>query len=160
VYSAGDGVHDFTLDPSIGEFVLAQEQMSVPQRGSILSVNEGNWPYWDQKTRDFVMSFKQEDSERGLPYTGRYVGSLVADFDRTLRRGGIFLYPRSTKHPNGRLRLLYETIPLAFVMEQAGGRAVDGEHPVLSVMPESIHQRSGFVCGGVEDIEDYLRSLR
>jgi fructose-1,6-bisphosphatase I len=160
VYSAGDGVHDFTLDPSIGEFVLAQEQMSVPQRGSILSVNEGNWPYWDQKTRDFVMSFKQEDSERGLPYTGRYVGSLVADFDRTLRRGGIFLYPRSTKHPNGRLRLLYETIPLAFVMEQAGGRAVDGEHPVLSVMPESIHQRSGFVCGGVEDVEDYLRSLR
>jgi fructose-1,6-bisphosphatase I len=160
VYSAGDGVHDFTLDPSIGEFVLAQEQMSVPQRGSILSVNEGNWPYWDQKTRDFVMSFKQEDSERGLPYTGRYVGSLVADFDRTLRRGGIFLYPRSTKHPNGRLRLLYETIPLAFVMEQAGGRAVDGDLPVLSVMPESIHQRSGFICGGVDDVEDYLRSIR
>ncbi len=160
VYSAGDGVHDFTLDPSIGEFVLAQEQMSVPQRGSILSVNEGNWPYWDQKTRDFVMSFKQEDSERGLPYTGRYVGSLVADFDRTLRRGGIFLYPRSMKHPNGRLRLLYETIPLAFVMEQAGGRAVDGDLPVLSVMPESIHQRSGFICGGVDDVEDYLRSIR
>lgn len=159
VYSAGDGVHDFTLDPGIGEFVLAQEQMQVPQRGSILSVNEGNWPYWDERTRAFVQSLKQEDKARHLPYMGRYVGSLVADFDRTLRRGGIFLYPRSSKHPQGRLRLLYECMPLAFVMEQAGGKAVDGKARILDVIPDSIHQRGGFVAGGVEDVEDYLKSL-
>lgn len=159
VYSTGDGVHDFTLDPSIGEFVLTQEAMTVPRRGSILSVNEGNWPYWDQKTRDFVMTFKQEDKAKKLPYTNRYVGTLVADFDRTLRRGGIFLYPRSVKHPEGRLRLLYECMPLAFVMEQAGGRAVDGERRVLDVVPESVHQKGGLIVGGVDDVDDYLRSL-
>jgi fructose-1,6-bisphosphatase I len=160
VYSAGDGVHDFTLDPGIGEFILAQEQMSVPQRGSILSVNEGNWAYWDEPTRAFVQSLKQDDRAKNLPYTGRYVGSLVADFDRTLRRGGIFLYPRSSKHRQGRLRLLYECIPLAFMMEQAGGRAVDGTDRILDIVPESIHQRSGLIVGGTEDVDNYLSSIR
>jgi fructose-1,6-bisphosphatase I len=155
VYSAGDGVHDFTLDPAIGEFILTGESMRVPTKGNIFSVNEGNKSYWDKGIQAYVESLKVENKELGTPYTGRYVGSLVADFDRTLRRGGIFLYPRSTKHPKGRLRLLYETMPLAFVMEQAGGVALDGVRRVLDSFPQSIHERSGIVTGGVDDVALY-----
>jgi fructose-1,6-bisphosphatase I len=157
VYSAGDGVHGFTLDPSIGEFILTNERITVPERGSIFSINEGNTCWWDEGVRKFLSELKEGNMASSAPYTGRYVGSLVADFDRTLRRGGIFLYPVDSKRPKGRLRLLYECIPLAFIMEQAGGKAVNGAERVLATVPEDIHQKSAFVTGSPYEIEWFQR---
>lgn len=157
VYSTGEGVHDFTLDPSIGEFVLTEESIKIPERGNIFSINEGNSPYWEEGTKNYVSLVKSLDKSRGYPYSSRYVGSLVADFDRTIRKGGIFLYPASTKHPKGRLRLLYECIPLSFIMEQVGGMAVDGsEKRVLDIIPEDIHERCALVVGSRHDVNEYL----
>lgn len=153
VYSAGDGVHGFTLDPGIGEFVLTSEHVIIPDRGNIFSVNEGNTCLWEQGVRDFLGDLKEGNRTSPSPYTGRYVGSLVVDFDRTIRKGGIFLYPVDSKRPNGRLRLLYECMPLAFIMEQAGGRAVDGQKRILEIVPEDIHQKSAFITGGVQEVE-------
>lgn len=155
VYSTGAGVHGFTLDPSIGEFVLTDEDISMPTRGSIYSVNEGNTAYWDEAVRDYVSFLKREDATPKGPYTGRYVGSLVADFDRTLRKGGIFLYPADSKRPNGRLRLLYECMPLAFIAEQAGGAAVNGSGRVVDVVPKDIHERSALVIGSSDEVMMY-----
>jgi fructose-1,6-bisphosphatase I len=147
VYSVGNGVHGFTLDPTIGEFLLTEERIEVPQRGSIYSVNEGYSSYWPQAIRDYVSLLKSPNSELKTPYSARYVGSLIADFDRNLRRGGIFLYPADSRYPQGKLRLLYECMPLAYIMSQAGGMTNDGCHDLLSIVPESIHQRSGFISG-------------
>lgn len=156
VYSVGKGVHGFTLDPSIGEFVLTEESIRTPARGTIYSVNEGYSKLWPAHVSTFVELLKSEDAQRGTPYTARYVGSLVADFDRNLRKGGIFLYPPDSKHPNGKLRLLYECIPLGFVAEQAGGRALNGATPMLDVVPTDIHQRSGFVAGSTFEVDWFL----
>lgn len=148
VYSAGSGVHGFTLDPSIGEFVLTEERIVIPERGSIFSVNEGNTPWWGSEMRRFIEEIKETNTDSTKPYTGRYVGSLVADFDRTIRKGGIFMYPVDKKRPNGRLRLLYECLPLAYIIEHAGGTATNGNERLIDVAPTDIHQKSAFIAGG------------
>jgi fructose-1,6-bisphosphatase I len=155
VYSTGAGVHGFTLDPSIGEFVLTDENITMPQSGTIYSVNEGNTAYWEQAVKDFVSCLKREDATPKGPYTGRYVGSLVADFDRTLRKGGIFLYPSDSRRPNGRLRLLYECMPLAFIAEQAGGAAINGPGRVVNIVPGDIHERSALIIGSAQEVQMY-----
>ncbi len=155
VYSTGSGVHSFTLDPSIGEFVLTEENIKVPHSGNIYSVNEGNTAYWSEGVRHFVRCLKGERATDKGPYSGRYVGSLVADFDRTLRKGGIFLYPADSKRPTGRLRLLYECMPLAFIMEQAGGSAINGEQRIVDVVPKDIHERSALIVGSPREVEMY-----
>lgn len=155
VYSTGQGVMDFTLDPTIGEFILTGENLKIPAKGSIYSVNEGYRNLFTTSMLAFIESFKASNPERKTPYTARYVGSLVADFDRTLRNGGIFLYPKNSKHPEGRLRLLYECIPLGFIMEQAGGMAFHGLQRLTDIVPTGIHQRSSFVAGSPTEMSWY-----
>lgn len=153
VYSSGDGTHGFTLDPQIGEFILTEERITCPARGKTYSVNEGNTHLWFNDVKRFIEKLKIPDRERSTPYSARYVGSLVADFDRNLRSGGIFIYPADNRNPNGKLRLLYECIPLAFIAEQAGGRASDGRNNILDKIPENIHERSPFIVGSIKDVE-------
>jgi fructose-1,6-bisphosphatase I len=157
VYSAGSGVHGFTLDPTIGEFVLTEESIKIPERGSIFSINEGNTCWWNDSTKKFLDEIKAGNLNAQTPYSARYVGSLVADFDRTIRRGGIFLYPVDNRRPKGRLRLLYECIPLAFIAEQAGGLATDGSRDILSIIPNDIHQRSALITGSPFEMKWYGR---
>jgi fructose-1,6-bisphosphatase I len=161
VYSTGakSGVHGFTLDPTIGEFFLSHENMRVPTRGSTYSVNEGNYARWDDPTRRWVEYLKQEDKETKRPYGARYVGSLVADAHRTLLKGGIFAYPADKKSPGGKLRLLYEANPFAFLFEAAGGRAIDGRRPILEIEPTALHQRTPLVLGSAEDVADFERFM-
>jgi fructose-1,6-bisphosphatase I len=158
VVSTGSGVHGFTLDPSIGEFLLSHANIKTPSRGRILSINEGNRAYWDENTMRYVDYLKQEDPDTGRPYTSRYIGSLVADFHRNLLYGGIFLYPlifkKSRMPPRGKLRLLYEAIPMAFICEQAGGNATDGVQHILDIEPTELHQRVPLVIGSREDVEE------
>lgn len=157
VYSAGNGVHGFTLDPTIGEFILTEPTITIPSDGAIYSVNEANSPWWSEGTRKYVEQIKAENLQRTPPFTARYVGSLVADFDRTLRKGGIFLYPLDARRPKGRLRLLYECLPLAFIAEQAGGAATNGVAPIVSVKPNDIHERSAFIMGSKLEVARYLQ---
>lgn len=159
VYSTGSGVHGFTLDPSIGEFVLTDENIRIPHQGTIYSVNEGNTCFWSDSMKEYIASLKSEDATPKGPFTGRYVGSLVADFDRTLRKGGIFLYPTDAKRPNGRLRLLYECMPLAFIMEQAGGAAVNGPERIVEVVPGDIHQKSALITGSPHEVGRFQRTV-
>ena len=141
VYSTGHGVNGFSLDPSVGEFVLSHPNITMPKRGKIYSANEGNYPYWKQGTREYIEYLKSERNTRKGPYTSRYIGSLVADFHRNLLKGGIFLYPEDTKDPKkptGKLRILYEANPLAFIAEQAGGYASTGYEPILDIQPTGL----------------------
>jgi fructose-1,6-bisphosphatase I len=152
-YTAGFGVHMFTLDPSIGAFVLAQENVQMPEAGKIYSVNEGNrrqFPAGYQNYLDWV------ESEESGGYSMRYIGSLVADFHRTLIRGGVFLYPETKKAPEGKLRLLYEANPLAFLAEQAGGLATDGKQRILDKQPTAMHQRTPLIIGSKQEVEKVL----
>ena len=156
VYTTGNGVHGFTLYPSVGEFLLSHENIRIPAKGKTYSVNEGNYSYWDEKTRALVDYFKTNDKKTGRPYTSRYVGSLVADFHRNLLKGGIFLYPADHKDPKkatGKLRLMVEANPLAMVVEQAGGYASDGKGPILKIEPKELHQRVPLYIGSKEDVE-------
>ena len=162
VYSAGFGVHGFTYDPSVGEFLLSHEDIRIPSRGDIYSVNEGNTIYWDESVRKYIEYLKSEKNHVKKPYTARYIGSLVADFHRNLLRGGIFLYPRDKKDPkkpNGKLRLLYEAQPLAYIAEQAGGAASTGVERILGIQPKELHQRVPLIIGSKEDVnmaEDFI----
>jgi fructose-1,6-bisphosphatase I len=160
VYSTGDGVHSFTYDPAIGEFMLTHERIQCPARGSIYATNEGYSERWQPEVVSYIQSLKQKDSARGTPYSARYVGSLVSDFDRILHKGGVYLYPADTKQPSGKLRLLYECMPLAYIVAQAGGRAVDGARDILDIVPDSIHQRSPFIIGSRDDITQYQQALK
>ncbi len=156
VYTTGQGVHGFTLDPSVGEFLLSHPNIRIPPRGKYYSVNEGNYHYWSEGVRRYVDYLKTSDRETGRPYAGRYIGSLVADFHRNLLAGGIFMYPADAKdphQPHGKLRLLYEAAPLAFIVEQAGGRASDGWRDVAQIQPESLHQRVPLFIGSREDVD-------
>jgi len=156
VYSTGHGVHGFTLDPSVGEFILSNPDIKTPPKGKIYSVNEGNYHYWDDKTKEMVNWFKDKDKSTGRPYTGRYIGSLVADFHRNLLYGGVFMYPIDYKNPDkprGKLRLLYEAAPLAFIAENAGGAATDGKRNITDIVPEKLHQRVPLIIGSKEDVE-------
>lgn len=160
IMSTGNGVHGFTLDPGIGEFLLSHRDLRMPERGKIYSTNEGNSAHWLPGTRAYIDHLKSVDKDRGLPYKARYIGSLVADFHRTLLYGGIFLYPGDQKAPNGKLRLLYEASPLAFLAQQAGGHASTGEQAILDIEPESLHQRVPLIIGSREDVEEAERFHR
>jgi len=152
-----DGVHGFTLDPSVGEFYLSHPDIRIPARSKYFSINEGNYPYWDENTRRYVAYLKETDKASGRPYSARYIGSLVADFHRNLITGGIFLYPKDNKNPDkpeGKLRLLYEAAPLAFIAKHAGGRAIDGEgRDILDIEPTELHQRVPLIIGSKADVD-------
>lgn len=163
VLSTGNGVVGFTLDPSVGEFILSHPKMVMPESGDIYSVNEGNYNYWSPEFQNYIKSIKSIEGGR-KPKTARYIGSLVADFHRNLLKGGIFLYPndtKSNKYPNGKLRLLYEVAPMAFIAEQAGGMAVTvkGER-ILDLTPTELHQRSTLIVGSKKDVEYFLTFVR
>jgi len=156
VYTTGNGVHGFTLYPSVGEFLLSHENIRIPEKGKIYSVNEGNYHYWDEKTRALIEYFKTKDKATDRPYTSRYVGSLVADFHRNLLKGGIFMYPadlKEPKKPSGKLRLMVEANPLAMVVKEAGGYASDGKGPILDIVPEELHQRVPLYIGSKQDVK-------
>ena len=157
VFSTGQGVHGFTLDPGVGEFLLSHPDIRIPERGRIYSVNEGYWHYWDDATREVVSWFKGHDNANGEPYSARYVGSLVADFHRTLLYGGLYMYPPDVRKPGGKLRLMCECAPLAFLAEQAGGKATDGQRRILDIMPKKLHARSPLFIGSALDIDDVAR---
>jgi fructose-1,6-bisphosphatase I len=147
VYSIGKGVHAFTLDPSLGEFILSDENITTPEHGPIYSVNEGNFWQWDESIRDYIRYVHRHEG-----YTARYSGALVGDFHRILFQGGVFLYPGTLKKPDGKLRLLYEVAPLAFLAEQAGGRASNGIQEILDVVPAKLHARTPVIIGSKEDV--------
>ena len=159
VYTTGEGVHGFTLDPTVGEFILYYENIKIPKISKTYSINEGNYRRWDPKLQVFIKDLKTENEAKGRPYSSRYVGSLVADFHRNLLYGGIFIYPSDKKNVNGKLRLLYEANPLAFIIEQAGGRASDGKERILDIIPKNLHQRTPLFIGSENDVlevESYL----
>ena len=153
VYTTGQGVHGFTLDRSIGDFLLSHEHIRIPQRGSTYSINEGRRNTWFSPTRAYIDYLQEADSQTKRPYSGRYIGSLVADFHRTLLKGGVFLYPADPKNARGKLRLMYEAAPLGFVVEQAGGRASDGTQPIRDIVPDSLHQRTPLIIGSAQDVQ-------
>ena len=160
VYTTGRGVNGFTLDPSVGEFFLSHPNIRIPEVGSIYSVNESRYPLWKPGTRKYIDYLKEHDPETARPKTSRYIGSLVADFHRNLLKGGIFLYPEDRKNPNGKLRLLYEANPLAFVVEQAGGLATTGYERILEIQPKELHQRVPLILGSRKDVETYISFAR
>jgi fructose-1,6-bisphosphatase I len=164
VYTTGTGVHGFTLDPSVGEFILSHEDIKIPLPCKTYSVNEGNTAYWDQGTRKYVASVKEIDQATGRPFTARYIGSLVSDFHRNLLNGGIFLYPadykKDPKKPEGKLRLLFEAAPIAFIAEQAGGYATTGTERILDMVPRHLHQRVPLIVGNKEEVLRYEEFLR
>jgi fructose-1,6-bisphosphatase I len=160
VYTTGSGVHGFTLDPSIGEFLLSHRNLRMPDQGKIYSINEGNTCRWFPGTRAYIDHLKTEDKNAGLPYKARYIGSLVADFHRTLLYGGIFLYPGDRSAPQGKLRLLYEAAPLAMVAQQAGGHASTGHKAILDLEAEGLHQRVPLIIGSRMDVEEAERFFR
>ncbi len=155
VYSSGHGVHAFTLDPSIGEFLLSHNNLQVPQKGKMYSVNEGYYNLWDENIKEYINFIKSEENN----YSLRYIGSLVADFHRTLMYGGVFLYPADKKNPNGKLRLQYELNPLAYLMEQAGGLAIAGSQNIKDILPTGLHQRSPVFIGSRENINELRRFI-
>jgi len=165
VYTSGNGVHGFTLYPSVGEFLLSHENIRIPESGKIYSVNESNYEYWDEKTRALVDHFKSKE-KAGHSYTSRYVGSLVADFHRNLLKGGIFMYPadlKDPKKPSGKLRLMVEANPLAMVVQHAGGYASNGYGPILEIQPDELHQRVPLYIGSKKDVElaeEYISGKR
>jgi fructose-1,6-bisphosphatase I len=156
-------VHGFTLDPTIGEFLLCAASITTPRIGKYYSVNESNFARWDRGTQRVVRGFHGDTPELIRGKNSRYIGSLVADFHRNLIAGGVFMYPADTKNPNGKLRLLYEVAPMAFIAEQAGGSATNGYDRILDIVPSSLHQRTPLVIGSREDVgwaTDMLRAWR
>ena len=151
-YTTGAGVSLFTLDPSIGEFVLSNSKVHMPDHGPIYSVNEGSYHSWNEGLKQYIKYCQVEDPETSRPYKARYIGSMVADVHRTLVKGGIFIYPDSSQYPDGKLRLMYECNPLSFVMEQAGGMAIDGSGRILEIQPKAIHQRTPIFIGSRQNV--------
>ncbi|WP_076790932.1 class 1 fructose-bisphosphatase [Chlorobium sp. KB01] len=163
VYTTGHGVHGFTYDPTIGEFLLSHENIITPKSGKYYSINEGSYAQFNDGTKKYLDYIKEEDPATNRPYSTRYIGSLVADFHRNLLTGGVFVYPPTTKHRSGKLRLMYEANPLAFICEQAGGRATDGRNRILDIQPTSLHQRTPLYIGSEEDVivaEEFEQGLR
>ena len=151
VYTTGNGVNGFTLDPSVGTYFLSHPNMTYPKTGKIYSVNEGNYAKFPQGVKEYIKYCQEEEGNR--PYTSRYIGSLVADFHRNMIKGGIYIYPSYAHAPNGKLRLLYECNPMVFLAEQAGAKATNGFQRILEIEPTSLHQRVPFFCGSVEMVE-------
>lgn len=163
VYTTGNGVHGFTLDPSFGEFVLSHPNIKIPDRANIYSVNESNFDYWDNNVKNYIRYVKATDEKTNRPLNSRYIGSMVSDIHRNLLYGGIFLYPASSKSPNGKLRLIYEANPMAFIVEQAGGRASNGHGDIMQIVPEELHQRVPLFIGSKYDVvmvEEFIRGER
>ncbi|MEI7749035.1 MAG: class 1 fructose-bisphosphatase [Chlorobiaceae bacterium] len=163
VYTTGHGVHGFTYDPTIGEFLLSHENIVTPKTGKYYSINEGSYAQFNEGTKKYLDYIKEEDPATNRPYSTRYIGSLVADFHRNLLTGGVFVYPPTTKHATGKLRLMYEANPLAFICEQAGGRATNGRDRILDIQPLSLHQRTPLYIGSVDDVllaEEFEQGLR
>lgn len=158
VLSVGSGVHGFMLDPAIGEFVLTERNIRIKPRGKTYSINEGYAKFWYDPVKDYIESKKYPKS--GKPYGARYIGSMVADVHRTLMYGGIFAYPATKEAPKGKLRLLYECNPMAYIMEQAGGLATTGTMPILDIVPEAIHQRVPIFMGSREDVEEVIEFFK
>jgi fructose-1,6-bisphosphatase I len=152
VYTAGNGVHGFTLDPAFGEFILSHKNIQTPKKSKIYSINEGNYLYWHPGLKKYIKYLQEEDEKTGRPYSARYIGSMIADFHRNLLYGGIFMYPGDSRNPNGKLRLMYECNPVAFIIEQAGGRAIDGKQRILDIKPDNLHQRVPIFVGSEEDV--------
>ena len=153
IYSSGSGVHGFTLDPSLGEFFLSHSDIKIPDKGNIYSVNEGNQIIWDYKQVKLINYFKELDEKTNRPYKGRYIGSMVSDFHRTLLKGGIFMYPKDSNNPKGKLRFAFEASPLAFIVENAGGRASTGKERILDIIPSDIHQCVPLYIGSRQDVK-------
>lgn len=151
VYTTGNGVNGFTLDPSVGTYFLSHPNMTYPKKGKTYSINEGNYAKFPQGVKDYIKYCQEEEDNR--PYTSRYIGSLVADFHRNMIKGGIYIYPSYSNAPNGKLRLLYECNPMAFLAEQAGAKATNGFQRILEIEPTSLHQRVPFFCGSVDMVE-------
>ncbi|RYM33854.1 class 1 fructose-bisphosphatase [Brumimicrobium glaciale] len=160
VYSTGNGVNGFTLDPSIGEFCLSHPNIKSPDTGRIYSINEGNLDRCDPGVKEYVQYCREDDAATGRPYSGRYIGSLVADFHRNLLKGGVYIYPTTNNWPEGRLRLLYECNPLAFIAEQAGGLSTDGHQRTLDIVPTELHQRCGYYAGSKDMVEKSMSCLK
>jgi len=158
VYSTGHGVNGFTLNPAIGTFYLSHPNMQFPENGNIYSINEGNYAHFPQGVKDYLKYCQEEEEDR--PYTSRYIGSLVSDFHRNLIKGGIYIYPTTAKAPEGKLRLLYECNPMAYLAEQANGKASNGFQSILDIEPKKLHQRVSFFCGStkmVDKAEDFMK---
>jgi len=153
IYTTGNGVNGFTLDPSVGLFILSHSDMKIPDGGNIYSINEANYIYFPEGIKEYVRYCQEDDPKTLRPYTTRYIGSLVADFHRNLIRGGIYLYPGTKKNLNGKLRLLYECIPVAFLAEQAAGKATDGFRRIMEIQPTDLHQRSPLFIGSTHMVE-------
>lgn len=151
VYTTGDGVNGFTLNPALGSFYLSHPNMKFPEDGKICSVNEGNYTHFPQGVKNYIKYCQKEEDDR--PYTFRYIGSLVSDFHRNMIKGGIYLYPKSSLLEEGKLRLLYECNPMAFLAEQANGKASDGHNRILDIQPTELHQRVPFICGSKNMVE-------
>lgn len=162
VYSSGSGVDGFTLDPSIGEFCLSHPDVKIPADGRIYSINEGNYEKFPAGVKKYIKYCQEKDPCSGRPYTTRYIGSLVADIHRNMLKGGIYIYPETESHPRGKLRLQYECNPMAYLVEQAGGRATDGTRRTLDIVPQDIHQRTPFYAGSEQMMAksaEFLRSF-
>ncbi len=160
VYTTGHGVNGFTLDPYIGEFILSHPNIRTPEWGGMYSINEGNYNSWEPGLKEFIKWIQREDNGTGRPLKSRYIGSFVSDFHRNLLKGGIYIYPADHRSPDGKLRLMYEANPLAFIVEQAGGRATDGSRRVLEKVPNALHQRTPLYIGSSELVraaESFLR---
>ena len=153
VYTAGAGVHGFTLDPAFGEFLLSHPNIQTPKKSKIYSINEGNYLYWHPGLKKYIKYLQEEDTTSSRPYSSRYIGSMVADIHRNLLYGGIFMYPADSRNPNGKLRLQYECNPMAFIVEQAGGKASNGKQRTLEIKPEKLHQRVPIFIGSEEDVK-------
>ncbi|WP_031426487.1 class 1 fructose-bisphosphatase [Flavimarina sp. Hel_I_48] len=159
VYTTGYGVNGFTLNPAIGTFYMSHPDMKIPENGNIYSVNEGNYVHFPQGVKDYIKYCQKEEGDR--PYTSRYIGSLVSDIHRNILKGGIYIYPTSSIKAQGKLRLLYECNPMAFIVEQAGGSASDGHKRILDIEPSELHERCAFFCGSknmMETAEDFMKS--
>ena len=157
VYTTGDGVNGFTLNPAIGSYYLSHPNIKFPENGTIYSVNEGNYTHFPQGIKNYIKYCQKEEGNR--PYTSRYIGSLVSDFHRNMIKGGIYMYPKSSKSYNGKLRLLYECNPMAFLAEQANGKASDGFKRIMDIEPTELHQRVPFICGSknmVNKAEEFM----
>jgi len=157
VYTTGHGVNGFTLNPAIGTFYLSHPDMQFPEDGKIYSVNEGNYIHFPQGIKNYIKYCQMEEGDR--PYTSRYIGSLVSDFHRNMIKGGIYMYPKTSKDPKGKLRLLYECNPMAFIAEQANAKASDGYMNIMDIQPTELHQRVPFICGSknmVEKAEEFM----
>lgn len=163
VYTTGKGVYGFTLDPTVGEFLLSHPKIQIPERGSQFSCNMGNYRYWSEGIRNYVDDLMVVDKDRHRPYSSRYIGSLVADIHRTLLYGGLFMYPldyKDPQKPSGKLRLLYEASPMAMLLEQAGGAATDGKTPILDIIPTGLHQRVPLIIGSKHEVAEVEASIR